>query len=172
MRIAAMVLGLMLAAWTFFEAFLIAVLSNSGSEMSAAAGLGLIGSLCAGLAAGVALPAPRFSAILFVVAGGISFLAAGVGYGNHAVYGVLFFLLAVMAFLGWRGKVKASREIAAERQRQAERDDRLEALLASRDHGSILCPSCNRLNPPATRYCGNCGTALDASRTPTITSVP
>lgn len=138
MRVGAMVVGILFAIWTFFEAVLVTGLSNAADDEStsnAGAG-GLLAAIMAGIASALVLALPLFSAILFGMAGLVSFAAAASGYGNHWVYGCVFLALGVMAFFGWIGKRRERRDRLAELNRQAERDDRLEALLRQqRDPG-------------------------------------
>lgn len=132
MRIAVMILGLLLAVWTFVEGFVIAALSSDGSHESSLAGGALIAAMLAALAAALVIAFPLASTVLFSIAGAISLGIAAAGYGNHWVYGSVFMILAVMSFFGWRGKRAAQRQAAIESQRQHERDQRLEALLMER----------------------------------------
>lgn len=166
MRVGAMVVGILLAIWTFLEATVIGGFENAaGSEENLAGGGGLVSILC-GLAAIMVLAIPLFSAILFGLASLASFVVAGQGYENHYLYGSITALLAVMAFFGWLGKRKERRQFRIERARQEERDARMEQLLQQQARmqasAQIQCPSCNRFNPAETRFCGNCGAALSA----------
>ena len=52
------------------------------------------------------------------------------------IWGIVSFVLAGMSYVGWLGKRRDRREAAGNRQRQADRDDRLETLLRQqRDAG-------------------------------------
>lgn len=167
MRVGAMVVGILLSIWTFFEAVLITGLSNAADDeqTGTAGGGGLLAAIVAGIASALVLAVPLFSAILFVVAGLISYAAAGTGYANHWVYGSIFLGLGIMAFFGWIGKRKERREKRAELARQNERDARMESLLKQQSRSltpETVCASCGRTNPVGTRFCGNCGNALSA----------
>jgi len=148
-------------------------------KLEGATGGGLLASMVGVLAAALVLALPLVSAILFGLAGVLSFAAAAAGYGNHWVYGSDFMALGVVAFFGWIGKRKNRRESAAERQRQIDRDDRLETLLrqqrdqvqypteASTGTGGPpkatfpnFCPSCKHRNEQGVKFCAECGTAL------------
>ena len=131
MRVGAMVVGILFAIWTFFEAVLIVGLSGAADddETGALGGGGLVSAILVGIGAALVLAVPLVSMVLFGMAAIVSFLAAGMGYSNHWFYGSVFSGLAIMAFFGWRGKVKASREAATERDRQRQRDEQLAELL-------------------------------------------
>lgn len=165
MRVGAMVVGILLAIWTFLEAAVIGGFENAaGSEENLAGGGGLASVLC-GLAAIMVLAIPLVSTILFGLASVVSFAVASQGYGNHYVYGSITALLAIMAFFGWLGRRRERRVFKMEKARQEERDARMEQLLQQQARpqqslGQIPCPSCGHLNPAGTRFCGNCGTAL------------
>lgn len=170
MRLAALILGLLLSAWAFFEAFAVSLLSansilaDDDEDMAGAAGGGFIAALCGALAAALAIAFPLAATVLFTLAGFIGFLAAGAGYSNHWVYGALYLGLAVMSFFGWRGKRKDQREAMAERQQQRERDARMEALLRQQASQAVQsCPACGHPNPPGSQFCGQCGVRLTSN---------
>lgn len=135
MRIAAMILGLLLSAWCFFEAFAISlleansVLASEDEAMAGAAGAGLLAALVGVVAAALVIAFPLASTVFFALSGIFSFAAASSGYENHWLYGPVFLGLSVMAFLGWRGKKKERQERLDELQRQRDRDDRMETLM-------------------------------------------
>lgn len=181
MRVGAMVVGILFSIWTFFEALLVTGVSGMADdeEMGAAGAGSLLAAIVAGIASALVLALPLFSTVLFGLAGLISFAAAGAGYGNHWFYGSVFLVLGVMAFFGWIGKRKDRRELVAERQRQLERDDRLEMLLrqqrdqvryptAQHDRPDnapkmtfpTFCPACKHRNEAGARFCANCGSTL------------
>jgi len=163
MRIASMVLGLMLSAWVFFEAFIINALSSLAADSSRDALIGgaLIVAIFGVLGGALALALPLVSTILFGLAAIVGYSTAAGGYGNHWVYASGYVLLAALACFGWRGKRKERREKASEVQRQRDCDDRMEQLLRqSQQQPTVQCPSCGRVNPFGTRFCGSCGTAM------------
>lgn len=161
MRIASMILGLMLSAWVFFEAFLLSMVSGNDDQRGAMAGGGLIAALVGGLGAALVVAFPLASVFLFGIASMVGYISAAGGYDNHYVYATIYLILCVMAFFGWRGKKKETAEKSSEALRQRERDDRMEQLLvqAQRSSGS-QCPSCGQINPTGTRFCGSCGTQM------------
>lgn len=163
-----MVVGILLSIWSFLEAALVGGLENASNRNENLAGGGGAAAVFCGVAAILVLAVPLVSAILFAFASLFSFIVAFQGYDNHYVYGGIMASLAVMAFFGWIGKRRERREIKAERERQAERDARMETLLQQQGRtqltsAQISCPSCNHWNSAGTRFCGNCGTALSAT---------
>lgn len=163
MRIASMVLGLMLSAWVFFEAFIINALSSLAADSSRDALIGgaLIVAIFGVLGGALALALPLVSTILFGFAAIVGYSTAAGGYGNHWVYASGYVLLAALACFGWRGKRKERREKVAEVQRQRDRDDRMEQLLRqSQQPPTTQCLSCGRVNLFGTRFCGSCGAAM------------
>jgi uncharacterized membrane protein len=171
MRIGAMVVGILLSIWTFLEAMLVAVATASGDSDETYAGGGVLASLFCGVAAVLVLTVPLVSAILFALGALISFAAAAQGYTNHYLYGSIMLLLTVMSVFGWIGKRRERREANIERQRQLERDNRMETLLRQQvqhaEHQVAQpCPACGHSNQPGTRFCGECGTALMGAARP------
>lgn len=126
MRVGAMVVGILFAIWTFFEALLIGGLGSMGEDedIQALAGGGLFASLFIGVGAVLVLSVPQVSLVLFAIGGVISYISAAGGYSNHWVYGTIFFGLAIMAYFGWRGKKRDKLEKDTQNQR-------FEYLLAS-----------------------------------------
>jgi hypothetical protein len=189
MRIAVLIIGLMLSAWMFLEGFILAFLDTNNAlaaddaDAAGLAGGGIVVAMIGALAAALAISYPLATTILLMLAGTISLGIAGAGYGNHWLYGIVLLVLAVLSFFGWRGKRKAGREMAAERQRQLERDERMESLI--RDQRSQLgaapgplpvsgaaparqnfCTSCGARNELGSRFCAECGTAIPQSAVP------
>ncbi len=176
MRVGAMVVGILFAIWTFFEALLLTGLSNASNDgkTSSAAGFAVVAAIFCGVAAALVLAVPFVSAILFAIAAVFSFSAAGMGYGNHWLYGSVFAALGAMAFFGWIGKRKERREVATEKTRQLDRDARLEALMLQQRVVSQslspsppnpvvfpnFCPACHARNEQGGKFCGECGRSL------------
>ncbi len=166
MRIAAMVLGLMLSAWAFFEGFLINALSFGNEAYREMAGEGAATGIFGGLVAAFAIPLPLVSTILFPLVAAASFATASGGYENHWVYGSIYLVLAVMTFFGWIGKRRDRHREQLRERAQAERDARYEALLAAQQRPqaypaqAVECPSCHRQNPAGTKFCAECGTRI------------
>lgn len=168
MRIAVLIIGLLLGAVMFLQTFLLNVVGQAAQDKAteeAAAG-GLIMAILWLVACGLVLPLPMVSVVLFAVAGAIGFALSG-DFPDLAIWGGISIALAVLSFFGWLGKRKQQREQRAERARHLERDQRMEAMLQQQSRPQpaahqISCPSCQRMNAPGTRFCGNCGTALAA----------
>lgn len=172
MRIAAMILGILGSIWVFLEALLVSSLFSAGGDEDKAgmAGVGLIIGIGGLVAASLAMAFPLFSAIVFLLCGLLGYGIAGAGYGNHWVYGTLYIVLAVMAFFGWRGKKSAARAALAEKQRQQERDDRLESLLAQQHTAAVAaspydtrCPSCGKVTQRGSAFCASCGAPVSTA---------
>lgn len=166
MRVTVLIIGLVLGVIMFLQTFLVNVLGQAGqdeaSEQSGAVGLGM--AFLWLIACGFVIPLPMVSVILFVLAGLLGFAASG-DFPDLAIWGGVSLALAALSLLGWRGKRKERRVFNLEKRRNEERDGRMEQLLQQRAEstqggGHIACPSCQGANPPGTRFCGICGTAL------------
>lgn len=167
MRIATLIVGLVFSLWLMAEEWIGNILTSMGNSEEArnAAGLGFFAGFVALFASALVVAFPLASMFIYVIAGLFSLGAASGGYGNHEVFNVVLFLLAIASFFGWRGKKKERREANMERQRQLERDNRMETLMRQQAQyaeaqASRPCPSCGRTNPPDTRFCGGCGYPL------------
>lgn len=136
MRIAVLILGLLLGLLMFFQAFLAYALSSAFSteEQASAMAVGVFVCIIWLVACAFVIGFPLFSAIAFIVSAILAFAISG-DFPDMGVWGSVALILAAMSFFGWRGKVKRRRAEAAELQRQRERDDRLEALLAQQRGG-------------------------------------
>lgn len=166
MRLAVLIIGLLLGLLMFLQTFLVNVLSQAGNNEAAeqAAAVGILMSILWLAACAFVLPFPFVSVVLFVIAGLLGFAMSG-EFTDLGIWGGISLFLAVLSFLGWLGKRRERRQFKVERERQAGRDTRMEALLEQRAQaqtsmGQVTCPSCGRTNPAGTRFCGNCGTAL------------
>lgn len=117
MRVAVLILGLILGAIMFAQTFLVNVLSNAVDEQgsSESSAVGLLMALMWLVACALVIPAPRFAAIIFVLAGVLGFAASG-DFPDLAIWGGVSLVLAVFAFFGWRGK---RRHDIRERERDA-----------------------------------------------------
>jgi len=180
MRHAVLIIGLLLGALMFFQTFLISVLSDVADDETGgqAAAVGLLMAFLWLIACGLVLPVPMVSVVLFVLAGIFGFANSG-EFPDLGIWGGISLVLAVMSFLGWRGKRKEKREGAAERLRQFNRDERLETLLQQQQAqlSAIqptqapvakvtfpnFCTSCGTRNEPGARFCAECGTSLSPS---------
>lgn len=135
MRIATLIIGLLLGLLLFLQTMLLYGLSNAGNDEknAGAAAIGVFVALIWLVAAAFVMAFPLFSAIAFTVAGLFAFLGAGSSdFTDLWIWGGASLVLAVLAYFGWRGKRRDRREALAERQRQLDRDTRLEQLLAER----------------------------------------
>jgi hypothetical protein len=165
MRVGAMVVGILLAIWMFFEGIVVTGFEAAGDSETPIGGAGVLVSLLCGVGAILVLTVPLFSAILFGLGSLLSFSAAAQGYVTHYLYGSIMVLLTAMSVFGWIGKRRDRREANIERMRQLERDNRMETLMRQQvryteAQAERPCPSCGRMNPPDTRFCGACGYAL------------
>ena len=133
MRITVLILGLLLGLLMFIQTMLVYGLSSAGNdEASAQAGaVGVLMALLWLVACAFVLPFPLVSVIAFVLAGLFGFAASG-EFADLGYWGGASLVLAVLAFLGWRGKRKQDREARAEKARQADRDRMLEQMMTQR----------------------------------------
>lgn len=110
MRIAVLIIGIALSVVMAVQTFLVYVLGNVGNDEDATGG-GAVGLLVAFLmfvAAAFAMGLPLVSVILFLIGGLLALLiAASSDFPDLAYWGVTSLILAVMAFIGWRGKRRA-----------------------------------------------------------------
>ena len=175
MRIAVLIIGLVLGAVILVQSFSVGVLSEIGNnEKNADAGAaGLWVAILWIIGSALAIAFPMASVVLFLLASALAFSVAGsTDYADMWVWGSFGIALAVFSFFGWRGKVRDRRNAQAERQRQLERDDRLEQLLVARDasvagespSGFVTCPSCGYENALGTKFCPECGNGLHVAQ--------
>ncbi|HWV23265.1 MAG TPA: hypothetical protein VNZ58_03670 [Thermomicrobiales bacterium] len=131
MRIAVLILGLLLGLLMFFQALIGYVVGSatSSDDLAGAGALGLLVALMWLLACALVIAFPLVSAIILGLAMPIAWGSAALGYTDMWIWSGASFVLAVMAFFGWRGKVKDRREAEAERMRQAKRDAMLEHVM-------------------------------------------
>lgn len=166
MRIAALIVGLLVGLLLFIQSFTVGMFSETtvvDDTTAIAGGAGLFMALIWLLASALVIPFPLVSAILFGLTVPIGLFTPTGDFGDLRFHGFVAIVLTLMAFFGWRGKKKDAREKQAERQRQEERDARLESLLTQQRSGAdsqVACPSCGQTNSAASRFCGSCGAAL------------
>ena len=114
MRVAVMILGLVLGALMFVQAFLVYALSgvarDAGSGQSGAVGLFM--ALLWLVASTLVIAAPLVSAIVFAVAGVLGFAASN-NFLILGIWGGLSKVLAVLSIIGWITKRRAIRQEAA-----------------------------------------------------------
>jgi hypothetical protein len=99
-RLGAMVVGILLAIWTYVEALLMIRLGDGTEGDGYGIGGGVVSALLCGLGAMMVLPFPFASATLFGLAAFMSFVVAMQGYADHYLYGSTMVVLAVMSLLG------------------------------------------------------------------------
>jgi hypothetical protein len=135
MRVATLIIGLLLGLLLFLQTMLLYGLSNAGNDEknAGAAAIGVFVALIWLVASAFVMAFPLFSAIAFAAAALFAFLGGGSSdFKDLIIWGVASALLAVLSYFGWRGKRRDRREALAERQRQMDRDARLEQLLTER----------------------------------------
>lgn len=169
MRLTVLIAGLLLGAIMFLQTFLVSALGSAtqdqGSEQ--AGSIGVMMAFLWLIACAFVMPLPMVSVVVFAIAGLLGFASSG-DFSDLAIWGGISLVLAVLSFLGWLGKRKERRQFKVERDQQAARDARLEALLQQQASGqqqaerSTTCPSCGHHNRVGTRFCGDCGMALTA----------
>jgi len=174
MRIAVLIIGLLLGLVMFLQTFVVYALGSAvEQEDTAVAGaVGLMMSLLWLAACAFVIPFPMVSVICFAVAALAGFAVSG-DFPDLAVWGGVSIVLALMSLLGWRGKRQERKTFQIERQRQLDRDDRLETLLRqqrdqvrypveSAPHPSTqnFCTSCGTRNERGAKFCAECGSAI------------
>lgn len=181
MRIAVLIIGLLLGLLMFLQTFAVYVLSDVADQDKAtgAAAIGIVMALMWLVACALVIGFPMVSVVLFALAGLLGLAASG-EFPDLAYWGGVSFILALMSFFGWRGKRKERRQWTIERQRQEDRDARLEGLLqeqaARRRSESIepqaqpqaplrQCPSCGHINSVGSKFCAECGGPLTSAVT-------
>lgn len=170
MRITVLILTLLLGAIMFFQTVLVYGL-GSAVEDDGTSGSGAVGVFMCLLwlvAAAFVIPLPIVSVVAFAIAGLLGFAASG-DFPDLAIWGGASVILALLSFLGFRGKRKDRREQSAERVRQADRDNRMESLLQQQgrprmamNEDVLRCAKCGADNRFGTRFCGNCGAQVAA----------
>ena len=129
MRIATLIIGLLWGALIFIQSMTAGVFSSEGSETSSAAGAGLLVAVLWLLASALVIAFPKVSIVLFGLAALIGIFTDPGAFEDLQVHGFASIVMAVLAYFGWRGKKKQDADQQAEKQRQLDRDNRLEELL-------------------------------------------
>ncbi len=131
MRIAVLIIGIVLSVVMAVQTFAVYVLGNAGNNADASGG-GAVGLLVAFLmlvAAAFAMGVPLVSVILFLIGGLLALLiAASSNFPDLAIWGIVSLVLAVMAFIGWRGKRRADIRARVERDEHRELLSRVATL--------------------------------------------
>lgn len=183
MRYAVLIIGLMLTIGLFFQSMAGSALSGlaEDDELGNAAAIGVWMAFLWLVACGFVIPKPRVSAVLFLLAAPFGALGWS-EFPDLQFWSVVSAGLAVMSYLGFRGKQK-------DRAKEEQRDDLMRQMVAyqaaiaggkSIDAGPIqegefvsadiarppavspggkLCPACGGSNPISARFCSLCGTA-------------
>ncbi len=164
-RVATLIIGLLVGLLLFLQSMKIGVFSDTSAvnDVTGTAGaVGLMMALLWLLASALVIPFPLVSFVIFLLTVPLGLFVPTGEFGDLRFHGGVAVVLSIMSFLGWRGKKKDAAEERAERQRQEERDARLESLLTQRAgaEGQFKCPSCGRSNAAASKYCGSCGTEI------------
>lgn len=124
MRIAVLIIGLVIGAAVTFQACTVYGLSGIGeglgSQESAdrvsASAAGILTGLLIMVGAGFVMPFPRVAAAIFVLAGLLGISVSNTSdFSDQAVWGVVAFGLAVMAYFGSRSKRREDEVRAQER---------------------------------------------------------
>lgn len=174
MRIATLIVGLLLGLLLTIQSMLFMGLSGDpNTDPNAGAGAaGFVMAILWLISCGLVIGFPMASVALFSLAGFIGIATNNADFGDLPYFGGISFILAGMAFLGWRGKRREDDEREQERSYQRARDRRLEALLTQRDTHTEeqssssprrLCRSCGSKNAPNNRFCAECGADLKMS---------
>lgn len=169
MRLGAMVVGLLLAIWTYVEALQMIRFGDGTDGDGYVVGGSVVSALLCALASMIVLPFPFASAILFGLAAGTSLVVAMLGYGDHYLYGSTMVALAVMALLGWIRARREHQKQRAERARQRARDARLQRLSGEGLHASApsrkVFPACGHQNDRGSKFCVRCGASISTRET-------
>lgn len=122
MRVTVLIIGLLLGTVMFLQTFLVNVLGQAGNDenIEQSAAVGIFMSLLWLIACAFVLPLPMVSVVLFVIASIFGFAASG-EFPDLGIWAGVSGALAVLSFLGWRGKRKERRTFTLEKARQDER---------------------------------------------------
>lgn len=170
MRVTVLILSLLLGALMFVQTVLVYGLGSAANDegSSGSGAIGVFMCLLWLVAAAFVIPLPMVSVVAFAIAALLGFAVSG-DFPDLAIWGGASLVLGVLSLLGWRGKRKGQREQAAERTRQMDRDNRMEAMMQqgfrpqmAASVGVMRCTQCGTDNPSSTRFCGNCGAQLVA----------
>ena len=116
MRIATLIIGLFLTVGLFIQSLTVSALSDAANtkDDGADGALGVGISVIWLVAIALVIPWPLVSVVLFSL-GGVLGLAGGSSteFSDLTIWGVVSFILALFAFLGWRGKKKQQAKEAA-----------------------------------------------------------
>ncbi len=134
MRIAVLIISLLLGLLLFVQSIIVYTSGNlsKAEDLAGGGAIGLVAALLWLLGGALVIAFPAVSAGIFTLAGLLSLLGGAAGFTDLYGWAVVAFVLAVMSWFGHRGKKATRRAELAERQRQLDRDARLEALLAER----------------------------------------
>ncbi|MGN6486158.1 MAG: hypothetical protein ACTHMX_17340, partial [Thermomicrobiales bacterium] len=149
MRIAALIVGLLVSLWVFFESMLVGSLFHAfGARHEAEIiAIGLIIGIVGLVASALVFVLPQWAMVLFAGCGVCSFLVArNTNHGNQWTAGALFLLVAVFAWFGWQEKRENPRDRARHRPQPI-------APQGMSGHGeSACCPGCGLANSPGANF--------------------
>lgn len=150
---AVLIIGAPLALLIFLQGCTASALEQSIDSDDAIGGWGVLIGFTFLVASGLAIPFPLASAIIFGLSAIVAFLvAASTIYNDMAIWGVVAIVLAIMAFIGWRGKKRSDAQKAIER----DTTQRAMAVLVAQGQ-TLICPRCTSAVPMTVRFCPNCG---------------
>lgn len=157
MRIAVLVIGAPLALLIFLQGCTASALEQSIDKQDAIGGWGVIIGFAFLVASGLAISFPLASCIIFALSSLVAFLvAAGTIYDDMAIWGCVGVVLAIMAFVGWRGK----RRVDARNAEENATMQRAMSVIAGNPHPGnavLICPQCGASAPLDARFCPSCG---------------
>jgi ABC-type uncharacterized transport system permease subunit len=111
MRLATFILSLFVFGAMLLQSCALYIGGSLVDEDTATSGAGgILVALLTLLAFAFVLPFPLFAAILYLAAALLAFGAGASDFKDMTIYGVVLLILAVMAFIGWLGKRKQSKQ--------------------------------------------------------------
>jgi hypothetical protein len=119
MRIAVLSIGLVLGSLMFIQTVLIAGLNSAVAEDDAATTetVGGVMAMMWLVASALVLAFPSISMTIFGLAGLVGLIVGtSSGFTDVLIWGLIGLVLALMSFLGWRGKNRAETPADAERE--------------------------------------------------------
>lgn len=124
MRLAVLIVGIALSLAMGIQALIVYGFSSVGNNTTLA-GAGAVALLVAFMmfvASALTMGLPRTASVLFLIAGLLALLmAAASDYRDLLFWGVVSLVLAVFAFIGWRGKRRAELRAPVERKDDIDR---------------------------------------------------
>jgi hypothetical protein len=153
MRIAVLIIGVAFACLIFFQSCTFSYGESEGSADSEAGGVLFVVAVGMLIGAGFVKPFPLASGVTFALTGLIALAGATTTTADDQwIWMVIAFILAVMSFVGWRGKKHEDAQHARDRAVT----QRAMTVLAAQGQ-SVICPRCGTSAPVSVRFCPNCG---------------